>query len=974
MREKRCVTTDLRHLTVQSVKSVGQIATQRLAIIEITHPAPLTAIPPPFPARRFTRTRGAATMALLQRESSMMWKRVLGLGMAISLGLGLSLGAERVNAEPRPVQWPAAEYQSSVPSFQSVLGYAPGEVISSHQQMSQYFQALQAARPEMVKLVPYAKSWEGRELFYAIIAKPEYIEHLSRIEQGMQALAQPDSISAGQADLLIESLPSSAWLSYAVHGNEISSTDAAMMTAYHLLAAGDDPVVQQILENTLVFLDPLQNPDGRDRFVNAFRQASGLSPDVDRYTADHDEPWPGGRTNHYHFDLNRDWLALTQPEISGQVEALLRWHPLVFVDAHEMGSDSTYYFAPEAVPFNPHIASAQRDKLQWFGQNNARWFDQFGIDYFTREVFDAFYPGYGASWPLYYGAIAMTYEQASVRGLAIRRADGEELAYAESVRNHFLTSISTLETAAKRRTALLRDFYNYRVEAAAAGAKGPYREYVLNAQPDPSAADKLAGLLVRQGIAVRRATADFKACGKNFGAGSYAISLAQPSHRLIRTLLDPEVNIDAEFLKEQERRRERDLPDEIYDVTAWSLPLMFNVPMERCKESVSGSFAAAGSELVRPGQFTALDNAVAYLAPWGTQASARLLSASLRQGLLVKSNDKSFRKDGRDFPSGTLIFTRAGNPDDLAHRLQELSRDSGAEVLAVADSWVESGPNFGSENVSIIHPPRIALLWDAPTAAPGQTRFVLERQYGYPVSALRVDNLSRANLDHYQVLIIPESFSGYDSALSAAQSKITDWVKQGGTLITLGSASRYLSNGERGLSALRLEQAWVDEETQKHLDAIKAAQEKDANRFKGSRLDNAAALRQHIVPLEEGPDSVAGVLLKAKVDQDHWLSAGLPEYLNVLYRGSDIYAPLRLDQGRNLATYLGADELLASGQLWEENRQQLAFKPFFTVEPQQRGFVIAFTADPNYRAYMDGLNLAFINAVFRAPAHAGVVR
>lgn len=874
-----------------------------------------------------------------------------------------------------PVEWPETRYEAAIPTFEQVLGYPPGAVISSHAQLRRYFDALQHAAPGQLRIVEYATSWEDRDLFYAVIGSAANIAQLDQLQASMQALADPRKTDNETAERLIAQTPGTTWLSYSVHGNEISSTDAAMMSAYHLLAARDDEQVTKILADSVVFINPLQNPDGRDRFVHAFRQAHGLQADPDRYTAEHDEPWPGGRTNHYHFDLNRDWLTLNQPETQGHVQALLRWYPLAFVDAHEMGSDSTYYFAPEAVPFNPHIAPDQRSNLQLFGRNNARWFDRFGIDYFTREIFDAFYPGYGASWPLYYGGIAMTYEQASVRGLVIRRRDGQIIPYEASVRNHFLTSLATAETVAMNREKLLRDFYQYRLSAIAAGREGEYREYIFSGQPDPSSAHELSALLVRQGIEVRRADAAFSACGKDYPTGSFAIPLAQPAHRMIRTLLDPQVSMDDEFLNEQERRREKDLPDEIYDVTAWSLPLMYNLEMDRCGRAISGDFSPASAEPIHTQAIINPQAKLAYLAPWGQKATARLLTAVLRQGIRVHSSDKVFSKNQQRFPAGSLIIKRAGNPDDLDERLTQLAAATGAEIIGVDDSWITEGPNFGSSHVVEIPAPRIALAWDRPTGAPGQTRYVLEQQYQYPVSAMRTQTLTRADLTPYQVLILPEAFRGdYGSVLGqSGASRLKAWVEQGGTLIALGNATRFVANPEYDLMALRREDAWRAEE--KNGSAKGADDEKNqAATWPGARLDSREQWRNSLVPDKERPDSVSGALIHAHTDQDHWLAAGLPRQLNVLLRGSDIYSPLKLDQGSNVASFSASEDLLASGYLWEENRRQLAFKPFISIQPLGKGFIIAFTADPNYRAYLDGLNLAFINAVFRAPAHSGAIR
>ncbi|HHL32494.1 MAG TPA: peptidase M14, partial [Oceanospirillales bacterium] len=312
--------------------------------------------------------------------------------------------------------WPGSQYDDVIPTYSQVLGYEIGERISSYGEMLRYFEALAAAAPKRLKIHEYARSWENRKLIYISIGSEKNLSALDVFTQHMSQLSDPRVTDSATAKNLIETMPASVWLSYGVHGNEISSTDAAMMTAYHLLAALDDPITKKILENTLVFIDPLQNPDGRMRFVNRYYETVGLTDDGDRLNAEHNEPWPQGRSNHYLFDMNRDWLALTQPESKGRVKALNKYHPLVVIDLHEMGGDSSYYFAPPAQPLNPHMTKTQIENIALVGRNNAKHFDAFGFDYFTREVFDAFYPGYGDSWPVFYGAAASTYEVGSARG------------------------------------------------------------------------------------------------------------------------------------------------------------------------------------------------------------------------------------------------------------------------------------------------------------------------------------------------------------------------------------------------------------------------------------------------------------------------------------------------------------------------------------------------------------------------------
>jgi hypothetical protein len=651
--------------------------------------------------------------------------------------------ATQATAQEEFVFWPNANYDPSIPTVEDVLGHRSGDRITWHRDAIRYFEALEAAVPDRVSVSRYAQSWEGRDLIYVVVTSAANMARIEDVKAGMQRLADPRQTTRAEAEEIIANQPAVTWLSYGVHGNEISSTDAAMLTAYHLLASRGDARVADIMRDTVVVFDPMQNPDGRDRFIHGFEMAEGLVPDADRISAEHDEPWPGGRTNHYLFDLNRDWFILTQPETRGRVRILQEWYPVAYVDAHEMGSDSTYYFAPEAVPYNPHLAEDQRASLELFGRNNARWFDTFGFDYFTREVYDAFYPGYGASWPSYFGSIAMTYEQASSRGLVYRQYDGNELTYPYAVRNHFVTSLGTAETVAVNREKFLEDFYDYQVSAIDEGERERIRSYIVPAQADQAAANKLAGLLVQQGVEVGRTTSSFSVCGQTYQAGSYVINTGQPAKRLIRSLMDPDVPLEEDFVAEQERRRAKNLSDQIYDVTAWSMPLMMNVRADACNRTVSGPMVPAGPELIQPG-----------------------LVSGLRQGLAVKSTDKPFTHMGTRYPAGTLIIDAADNPQNLSEIITSLARSTGANAVAVDDSWVSDGPNFGSRNVVRLNKPNVAIAWDRPTRgySAGNTRFVIERQFDFPVTPIRTARIATSDLHLYQVLILPETGNDQDYA------------------------------------------------------------------------------------------------------------------------------------------------------------------------------------------------------------------
>jgi len=880
-----------------------------------------------------------------------------------------------VGLEAQAEEWFGhSSFDPAVPTMEEVLGHAPGEQISSPEQIQRYFQALAESQPDRIRLIDYATSWQGRPLYYAIIGSPERIGDLDAIQSDIQAIAHPDEHDEAAVENALERVPSTAWLSYSVHGNEISPADAAMVTAWYLLSARDSDLVDSVLAESLVFINPLQNPDGRARFVAEYESNLGLEPDPSRLSAERSERWPSGRVNHYLFDLNRDWLPLTQPETRGHVEALLDWYPLAMVDAHEMGTDTTFFFAPEAEPYNPLLTSAQRSNLTEFGRNNARWFDRHGYAYFTREIFDAFYPGYGASWPSYYGGIGMTYEQSSARGLIARKRHGEVMTYAQTVTEYVAASLATLETVAERRAELWADFAEYRRSAIAQARQEGPAAWVIPAQTDQGAADRLGRLIAQHGSDVYRIDEPMDACGLELDAGSYLIPAAQPSYRQLRVLLDEQIDMDEEFLAEQERRRERGERDQIYDVTGWSLPIMFNVDMATCRRAPStDGLVAIDGDTARPGRIDNPDAGLAFVAPGGSTATLRLLAAGLRAGLTIDRSEEAFELGDQRFPAGSLIFQQADNPDTLSETLADLARRTGAQLTGSDTSWIMEGPSFGSNQVRRLHAPRIALAWDQPTDvySPGAVRFVLERQIGYPVTIIRTRSLRAGDLNRFDVLILPDSSRRFGGGFAgilgdAGAAHLRDWIEDGGTLVTLAGATAWAAHPEVDLLASRLENRSDSEEEDN--------QDSDEARVSGVELETLGDLEARIRAGNRPPDSVAGVLARAEVEGDHWLGAGVAEVVNVLVRGTRVFSPPDQDEAQIIARFGGPDELLASGYLWEENQRQLAFKPFVMTQNHGLGHVVAFSEDPAVRAYLDGLNGLLVNAVLVAPSYSRKLR
>lgn len=867
-------------------------------------------------------------------------------------------------------------YDPAIPTPRSVLGYGIGEAITPHAKIMAYFDALAAAAPDRIKLFEYGRSWQGKKLIYAAIGSPEKIANLSGIQADAQRLADPRKLAPGEAEAIMARHPAVVWLAYSVHGDEVGPADSSLQLAYHLLATQGDPRINDIRQNTLVIIVPTQNPDGRDRFISGNLNASGMSPDTDPIAAERDQQWPGGRINHANFDLNRDWFAMTQPETRGHTAAVLKFFPAIVVDAHEMGTEQTFFFPPEANPINPYIPAEQRALRAVIGQNTGRLLDQAGLPYFTRENYDAFYPGYGDGWPSTQGAVAMTFEQGSARGMAVRRNNGSTLTFADTVRSQFIATLSTVEVAARERARFVRAFYDFRRSAIAEGRSEAVKAYVIPAQADQATADKLAAILTRQGIEVTRARAGFSACGKTFAAGSYVVSSAQPTKRLIRNLLDREVAMDPAFIAEQERRRRAGLDDEIYDVTAWSLPLLYNVAIETCATDPVVSGDSVGPELIRAGTVTRPDATVAFVVPSGSVATARFMSSALRAGIAIRAMDEGFTLDGRSFPAGSLVVQRGENGPNLTAQLAEVARTSGASVTGFDTSWVTQGPSLGSERAVRLRNPRIAIAWDSPVDrySAGATRYILERKFGVPITPIRTRRLATTPLAAFDVVIIPDNEGDYAAMLGEAGARnLKTFARNGGVVIGLGGGTAWMAEPSVDLIGLRRETATVSEaEAKAQLPAAKPKEGEST--IDGVNLPDAASYANAINEPSRDPTPLDGAIVQAQTQTDHWLTAGLSPNLYLMLIGSDIYRPLTRDQGDNVVRFSGPREVAASGIVWQPNREQLAFKPVTVVQSVGRGYVVAFTTDPTYRAQSDGMDALLMNAIYKTTARARPVR
>ncbi|HUF24665.1 MAG TPA: M14 family zinc carboxypeptidase [Vicinamibacterales bacterium] len=858
---------------------------------------------------------------------------------------------------------PGTKYDPKIPALRPVLGWDFGERITPPDGIAAYLRALAAAAPERTRLIEYAKSWEGRPLHVLIIGSPERIANLDAVKKGLQQLADPRGIDQATADRLVREMPVVVWLMHAVHGNEISSSDAALAEAYHLLAAQGDAGVDLIRREALVVIDPLQNPDGRARFVQQNLAGEAATPDPHPASLEHDEPWPGGRSNHYLFDMNRDWFSMSQPETRGRAGLMLEFYPHVVVDLHEMGGNSTYYFAPPADPLNPYITKDQQKWFDRFGRNNAAKFDERGFGYFIRETFDSFYPGYGESWPIFHGAVGMTYEQASSRGLRFMRDDDTELTYRQGVVQHFTAAIQTAKTAADNREQMVRDYLEYRSSAARLGEIGTRAYVIVAPEHDPGRAAHLGRRLAAQGIEVYRADEAFPAAGRTVPAGSVVVPLNQPAGRLARNLLDADISQGDEFIKEQDRRRKRGLGEQIYDVTAWSLPALYDLEVLSVERPVQPRSTRLTRDMTPPGGGPLPAARVGYLIPWGLGAAEAVVEA-LQAGLRVQTMDREFSVGGRQYPLGTALFRVANNPADLATKLGAIVARHGVTATPTDTAFVEAGVSLGSNDVALLKAPKVLLAYDAPSSSlsAGWARYMLERRWKQPVTTVRNSSLGRIELGDFDVLVLPSGNYTYNED---QVRRIREWVQRGGTLITMAESTRWAT-----LERNNLLSTWTllrdgAPNVPPPAPSGGAAQRQTPPKVDPEKFD----YEQAIQPERAQSDGTSGAIVRVTLDKEHWLTAGLDNEIAVIVEGSRIFHPLKLNQGTNVGIYAKADRLVAGGLVWPEVRTLMSQKAFLMHQRLGQGHVIGFAEDPNYRAFAEATQLLFINAVLLGGGH-----
>lgn len=827
------------------------------------------------------------------------------------------------------------EYNPEITTPQDFLGYEPGEEYSHHHQLGAYLKNL-AEESDRITVITYGKTYEGRDLWLAIITSKENHLQLNEIRNNNRLLSNPN---ADHADI-IENNPAIVWLSYGVHGNEASSAEAALQTAYRL-TAGEDEETTLMREEAVTLIDPTLNPDGRERYITWYKSSQANVLNTDAYDLEHDEIWPGGRTNHYWFDLNRDWTWLVHPESRGRIAQYNQWMPQVHLDLHEQGYNNNYFTMPGTTPRNLQLPDDYEEWSNQFGLGVIEEFDKHNINYATGEAFDFFYPGYGSSYPSLMGAIGMLAEQGghSRGGRAVETEDGYILTLQQRIFDHYKNSISTVRTAVASRKELL-SYY-----AKALNPENSKVETEVYVMPDNQNDHtyEVIDILLQQGISVERADEDFTlrngieyrtgtSTNRSLSAGDFIIKKNQPKHLFITTLFEPEMAIEDSVM---------------YDMSVWSVPMAYNLDAYHSDSDPSVSTSIVEEVPQRRAGVVNASATYAFVIDWQQPKAPKALAKLWEKGYNVRSAEKQFSKGGLSFSRGTLIVLAGRNYEkrsQLSDDMKEIAGEASVIVHGFNTGRMDSGMDLASRSSNVLHQPKTALIIDRPfnSYTAGQIWFQFDQNVEYGISRLRSWRLSSLDLSEYDVLILP-GFYGGSSPFDEAEMKILkNWVEAGGTLVATEQSALAMTKDNTEFTSVEMVQA-----------------DKDS----GEDTPDPAAF----TPYEARSDSsglqrIPGAAFHSHLDTTNPLAFGLKEQLYTLTYTTD---QLRPSGDYQVVGFYDDDasELLASGYASKENLQKAAGNVFAGVAPIGRGNVVLITDNTQYRMFWRGPERLLINAV-----------
>ncbi|NTE05176.1 zinc carboxypeptidase [Agrobacterium tumefaciens] len=810
--------------------------------------------------------------------------------------------------------------KAQVKSPDEFLGYALGTHFTPHYKVVEYFRQVAIAAPKSMKLIAYGMTNEGRPLMVAVISSADNMARIEEIQKNNLKLA---SGTTNNVDL--SNQPVITWLSYNVHGNEANSTETSMKMLY-TLASGTNQQANSWLKNTVVVIDPCLNPDGRDRYVNYFNSVVGKTPNSDPAAREHIEPWPGGRPNHYYFDLNRDWAWQTQIESQQRLALYNEWMPQVHVDFHEQSYNEPYYFAPAAEPVHQDITPWQKSFQIIVGKNNAKYFDQEGWPYFTKERFDLLYPSYGDTYPLYNGSIGMTYEQGGIRaGLSIVTNDGDTLTLKDRIAHHFATGMSTIEVSSQNHNRLLEEYKKY-FQQEMVSSPGVYKTFVIKAS-NLSRQKKLAELLKKNKI-------EFAYGGEKTGKAydydtqkeesfsltrnDLIVNVQQPRAVLANVLLEPQTQVT---------------DSNTYDITAWALPYVYGLKGYASKESFKGKYAdlamveEASNDIEKP---------LAWLFSWGSAEDAQILNGLQRENIKVRQADQPFTVLGKEYPAGTLIVFRTENEKsvkDLRAKVVQIANQLNKPIVGITSGFVEKGKDFGSNVYPILKHPKVAIVSgsEVSSLAFGEIWFYLEHDLNLSACIINAKDINNLDINKVNTLILPDG--SYSAFIGEG---LTAWLNKGGKLILMEDAIESVLD-KKGFEIKKKET--IAKKDEKPIPSKLLFKDKDKDDYEFA---------------------IPGAIYKVSLDASHPFAYGLGKTYYTLKTDRKIYEPFV--EGWNVG--LVNDKSLMAGVVGKKVREELKSGLLIGVQNFGRGAVVYLANDPLFRNFWESGKTLFSNIVF----------
>lgn len=943
-------------------------------------------------------------------KTSLIYTAVLGGMLTCSAQAAVLMKPTNAPALTYPQALTPANVNPAITPPEQVLGFKVGEKTATPEQIDQLMK-LWASQSDKIVYQQYATSYEGRPLHLLSISNPKNLAKLPEIQQKVQKLANPSGQSSGQLEQIINELPAIAWMAYSIHGNESSGADAALALIYQLIAA-EDPKITALLDNMVVLVDPMMNPDGRARFTKMLEQHRGTAPNVDGQSMLHAGVWPYGRSNHYYYDLNRDFYLLQAPETRGRVALINQWYPQLMIDGHEMGSSDTFLFGPSREPINSNIPQSKHKWGKIFAKDQAASFDQKKWTYYTGEWFENLYPGY-SNYAEYRGAVHILYEQARTAEDGIRLENGLIRTYVQSVHHQLVSSLANLDTLAAHSKDIYRDFVKDRQLVTSSDSPYADKSYVILPTANRKRMEHFVSLLQAQNIEVQQTSAAIsvrevtdqlgqKFTEKTLPKGALVIRARQPEARLLNAILEFNANIKDEVLLEEYQRTLRDGSSVMYDNTAWNLTMMLGLNAWEVGQDINQNLQAFTPH---PLVEAAAEENLGWLVNGDDDASVGFAARLMEQGVQVRLINKAGVLGKLIFNRGTIAVLHSDNPNisDLAAKVTTAAKDVHTDLQSLTQGLGDGDlPDIGGSHFELLQAPKLAIVGQGGVSQLdfGAIWHMVDTHLGIRHSHLDLASLLRNDLRQYNVIVLPHMNARLDKSQLAA---LGTWVEAGGTLISIDGATGQLlageissvkplaaAIGEAGKYDLSLQREWLAAQTTlanktavqsyvvpENIDLPWLAKP-DVKGLDKEQLKTWEQWSAHFMP--------SGAFLAGRVDQQHWLSFGTENQLPLLFSNHPLLmsddqseAVVRIgvmtENKSAVSRKLGWSTLPAgfdvrvrmSGLLWPEAAQRVTNSAYLTRESKGNGQIIMFAGQPVVRGGTKGTERLLLNAIVYGP-------